>query len=635
MGLALRSMRIRLMALVVVGAAVLATLTGTAGAEATTGSSTTAGVTGVAASSGAPTTASVAATDSWSSPKSIAPLRGSPTSISCPRTSWCVAVDASGQAVRFDGTSWGTPTRILPQVDGEIHAFTDVSCSSPLFCLATTTDARLAVYRSASWTLLDTGFPWGAVDCYSSTRCAVVSGVSAPGEARIGFWDGTSVSLSRRLSTVDRLTSVSCPSGTVCVAAGVGETRAYAVRAKGTDLTVTGMGDANIGVRAEVSCTSWSFCVLTTGGQAWRWNGIGWRRAADTQDGIIAYVESLSCTSTTNCIGVGEGRAARWNGSSWTVKQLTSLPTPTLLDRERTLDCASSSMCIAVDGKGRQTRWNGSTWSALRTFVTTRGLLGTLACPSASRCLSTDFFGNILLWNGTSWSTQMRVLPSGAMVSCVSSTWCLAVSRQSGHYRKWTGTWGPTVRFDVPNHYGSLGCASTKNCFLFQGGDYRRFNGSSWSSMKRLFSAQANPQVTCPSSKMCLAWDDVSATVSRWGGTAWGSVRTIGLKRIYSLSCSSASSCLAVGATSTGMGSARFNGWTWSLTAMPTELSPSVVECQSSTSCLAPEYGGVLWRWNGSTWSKTSSTLGLEPLSLECVGQWCMATSTTRAVWGT
>ncbi|WP_353352948.1 hypothetical protein [Intrasporangium sp. DVR] len=538
--------------------------------------------------------------------------------------------------MRFDGTSWGTPTRVIPQVDGEIHAFTDVSCSSPLFCLATTTDARLAVYRSGAWKLVDSTSYWGAVDCYSSTRCALVTGLGASGEARMGFWDGTSVFVTRRVSTVASLTSVSCPSATVCVAAGVGGSKAYVARAKGTSLTVTGLGEGSGWWRAEVSCTSWSFCLMTTGGtEAWRWNGSGWRRAADVQDGIIAFIDSLSCTSTTSCIGVGGGRAARWNGSSWRIKELTSLPTPSLFDRERVIDCASSSMCIAVDGKGRQTRWNGSAWSTLRTFVTTRGLLDTLSCPSASRCMSGDFFGNILVWNGTSWSTHAAVLPSGAMVSCPTSTWCLAVSRQSGLYRTWTGSWGPKVRFDLVNHYGSLGCASTTNCFLFQGGDYRRFNGSSWSALKRLFSAQANPQLTCPSSKMCLAWDDVSGTVSRWGGTSWGAPRTIGLKRIFAVSCSSASSCLAIGSTSTGMASSRFNGWTWSVKALPGELNPNVVECQSSTSCLAAGHGGVLWRWNGSTWSKLSSTLGLEALRLECAGQWCMATSSTRAVWGT
>ena len=47
-------------------------------------------------------------------PRTIASAATGPTSISCPSDRFCAAVDAAGNAVIYDGTSWGRPPRFTP-----------------------------------------------------------------------------------------------------------------------------------------------------------------------------------------------------------------------------------------------------------------------------------------------------------------------------------------------------------------------------------------------------------------------------------------------------------------------------------------------------------------------------------------
>ena len=50
----------------------------------------------------------------WSQGRLIDPLRGQPTSVSCPTATFCVAVDQSGYALTYNGTSWSSPEEIDP-----------------------------------------------------------------------------------------------------------------------------------------------------------------------------------------------------------------------------------------------------------------------------------------------------------------------------------------------------------------------------------------------------------------------------------------------------------------------------------------------------------------------------------------
>src|SRR3954471_4218974 len=89
--------------------AALTVLTGAATSPALAAAQAGASAT-AAPSAPAGTAAQVAAADPvWSAPVTAIPDRGEPSDVSCPTTTWCMAVDLSGQALTFNGHSWSAP----------------------------------------------------------------------------------------------------------------------------------------------------------------------------------------------------------------------------------------------------------------------------------------------------------------------------------------------------------------------------------------------------------------------------------------------------------------------------------------------------------------------------------------------
>ena len=572
----------------------------------------------------------------WGGRVPLPARQGSPAAVSCPTTTWCMVGDEAGAAMTYNGSSWSGRTQVLPQNGDEVRGFTDVSCPSTAFCLGALTIGGYAVYRSGTWTVTAADARWSSVDCYSATRCALVGEVDAG--ARAGFWNGTSVGTLSGPSGFDRLRSVSCPTATLCWAAGTTSTGSVRVmRASGTTWSASTLASSSGYNVVEVSCTSGTFCMVTSSdsSRAWRWNGTSWARIADTRSNLIVNVDSLSCASPTSCQGVGDGRVARWNGSTWTVTELTRYVTPSMGWRNRVVDCASASMCLLVDTKGRFNRWNGSSWGPMTLFDRTFGVLGELTCASRSRCMVGDALGSVLTWNGSTWSGPTTISESGSLLSCPTSTWCLAVDQQSGTFRKWTGAWGSTTTFDNVNFYSTLSCASPNACFLFQGGELRRFNGTSWSAPATLFpnwDGNTTVRIVCATSTSCLAVDTWTGRYARWNGSSWSKPASSGLRAIFDLTCVSASMCMGLGESSTGAAvTARFDGSAWRQTATP--WSPSRLACQSATRCVATGYdGSTLWMWDGLEWGQTATTVPAGA-DLACRGAWCMATANGAAAW--
>src|SRR5262249_35806197 len=90
-----------------------------------------------------------------------------------------------------------------------------------------------------------------------------------------------------------------------------------------------------------------------------------------------------------------------------------------------------------------------------------------------------------------------------------------------------------------------------------------------------------------------------------WNGTSWSAVigptTTDGTPR--SVSCSSATNCIAVGGAAVGAGFAqRWNGKQW-FNINTTSSTVFAVACASATSCLAVGLEQAQ-RWNGTSWSE-------------------------------
>jgi RHS repeat-associated protein len=91
--------------------------------------------------------------------------------VSCVGASFCVAVDTSGFATTYNGTSWSTPT----DIDGS-NALQALSCASVTLCDATDNTGNVLTYNATSWTPpanIDSTRSTTAVSCPATTFCAV------------------------------------------------------------------------------------------------------------------------------------------------------------------------------------------------------------------------------------------------------------------------------------------------------------------------------------------------------------------------------------------------------------------------------------------------------------------------------
>src|SRR5215469_1750436 len=290
-------------------------------------------------------------------------------------------------------------------------------------------------------------------------------------------------------------------------------------------------------------------------------------RKANPPENPLFGVPSLSAKSCT-AVGYGAKKdlnntlvepkplVERWNGTAW-----SSVPFPN--PRTGTgnflcgVSCVTAAFCAAVGRYGQPDTaksdpiteiWNGSTWSVAPNPQKLHNAdLASVSCVSATACTAVGSHRRLTAprgtlaesWNGSSWS----VVPSAdagtsdknvlAGVSCTSATACTAV----GSY------------FDT-------GLAAPAEQTLAES-----WNGSSWSVVPSpdLGTGTDNflYSVSCTSGTSCTAVGTAShgtvadTLIESWNGSSWSAVPSPGAENIGALlrgvSCPSASMCMAAG----------------------------------------------------------------------------------------
>jgi hypothetical protein len=234
---------------------------------------------------------------SWSSPVDL-DGDNSPyglSAVSCVSTTFCAAVDLSGNAFTYNGSSWSSQNNI----DGG-NLFTSVSCTSPTFCAAVANSGNVLTYNGRRWflTVIDGGLDLDSVSCSSASFCAAVDDAG-----NVLTYDGSSWSSPKDIDGSNLLLSVSCSFASFCAA---------------VDLS----------------------------GNALIYSGSTWSSAIDID--ASHSLDSVSCVSPTFCTAVAaSGNAFTYNGSSWS--------TPTPIDVGNTpvsVSCITASFCAAVDYDG-------------------------------------------------------------------------------------------------------------------------------------------------------------------------------------------------------------------------------------------------------------------------------------------
>ena len=337
-----------------------------------------------------------------------------------------------------------------------------------------------------------------------------------------------------------------------------------------------------------------------------------------------ATMVAFHCWTVTNCIAVGANTpqmatqlvAERWNGTRWT---RSAMPKPAGAN-DVTISgvaCPSRAECVAV-GAGYPPAgsksgsfpiadyWNGSRWTAGRAAAAgSGGGFAAVSCSSARNCYAAGEYtpkgtnASIPLiehWNGAAWSKQNAPVPSGTTfgqltaVSCPSAKFCAAVGTDgSGDLieRLTASGWSKTTPRSAPSAmlYG-VSCPSASSCFAVgsnltaAGGSLAaRWNGrassQSTTPVPRNASYPGLQAVSCVSAARCLAvGEDGNPGVyaDSWNGGGWHllSMTTTGgrIGAFYAVSCLTATSCVALGATTQIAASARpesafWNGTRW------------------------------------------------------------------------
>jgi len=388
-----------------------------------------------------------------------------------------------------------------------------------------------------------------------------------------------------------------------------------------------------------------------------------------------AQILTTTCVSATFCVDGGTYKGSDYytqafvsvfNGATWNDTELAGSLNTEGMAAVTSVSCTSATFCVAVghyydsSSKVFASVFNGTTWttSEVAGDINTGGYAGvsSVSCTSATFCVAGGQYENsperdqafVSVYNGTTW-TDTEVV--GALntdgfaavnsVSCTSASFCVA----GGYYQDSNGneqafvsvyngtTWTDTEVAGALNT-GSIGQILSVSCtsaaFCVAGGYYTNFstssqgafvsvyNGTTWTDTEvgeGLGSGNARVNsVSCTSATFCVAGGYYSASgyvqafVSVYNGTTWTDAEvagalnaTNGQAQVLSVSCTSVSSCVAGGYFTHSDENLQafvsvFNGTTWTDAEVAGALNTSdaaqvnSVSCTSATFCVAGGY---------------------------------------------
>ncbi len=481
------------------------------------------------------------------------------------------------------------------------------------------------------------------VSCKSASACEAVGQFTSGGVTRTlaEKWNGSNWAIqgtpNASGATDSVLGGVSCVSASACEAVGHGST-----------------GPSSVTL-------------------AEKWDGSNWTtQATPNGSGSVNELEGVSCTAATACTATGNGLAERWDGTGWALQTLASPHGNTPADLTR-VSCTDKTRCMAVgtffDKEAVEMlvteQWDGTAWKVFAAPVNTANDsngLADVSCTFATACTAVGFYHdpngpNHALAEDWSlrWQLQPPQIPLGAIasdlqtVSCPFANFCAAVGgdEQTGSVfdavvetwngRFWTVGTTPNAANSV---LSGVDCNGAKVCTAVGDVDTgggtvstlaERWNGTNWTVQP-----SPNPpgavrsfllNVSCPSTKACIAvgfFTDGSGNqtpfAEHWNGTNWTVKNTPSppldpATQLNGVSCTSSTSCEAVGTDTTQTWAEVWNGTKWTMQSIPSPSGGSDVRlrgvsCTASNACtgVGGYFNGtklvpLAERWNGSNWA--------------------------------
>jgi hypothetical protein len=487
------------------------------------------------------------------------------------------------------------------------------------------------------------------VTCVSASECwAVGYYASSTYQTLVERWDGTAWTIVSSPSTsaqINRLTGVTCASSSECWAVGYYGADPFQTlieRWDGSAWTIVSSPNINGGTNVlnGVTCASASDCWAvgyygtTNLTLIERWDGTAWAIVSSpnyipsqpTRDPYPNVLEAVTCVSASECWAVGyyaifqtnQTLIERWDGTAWTIvtSPNTSAPQPNILTG---VTCSSASECWAAGSYLANTnqtlieRWDGTSWAIvsspnISSTPQDNYLLGVI-CPSASACWAVGYYGAntkqalIEQWDGTAWAIVNSPITTDTRSNTLFGVTCVSAS----------GCWAVGFYDGVPAQANLI----------------EHWDGSAWSVVTSPNPSATQPDVlysvTCTSASDCWAVGGYSngnagqTLAEHWDGSAWAIISSPSAtasdnNNLNGVTCVSASDCWAVG--SYRMGSAfsslfeHWDGTAWTIVDSPNDTpsdgSPDSVACVSASDCWAVGQGDgepMVERWDGTAWT--------------------------------
>lgn len=313
------------------------------------------------------------------------------------------------------------------------------------------------------------------------------------------------------------LFGISCPSTSLCVAVGGGNTIAGSVDPAGgagawSVVNPGGVGYPNQNEIKGVACPSTQLCVAVgfegliytstdpTGGTS------AWSIANLSPSGPKTHLYGISCPSPTFCAASAGGAKILTSTNptggpaAWSA---TQLPGPLEL---RGISCPSPAFCVTVGDNGDNIRpepadrgeilssgdLSGGTWQQVEVPGVPGNLYG-VSCPSPALCVTGNVLGNLLVSSApTGPGSAWRVVDGGGSVQitdvdCASISRCVAVDNNADVLTSTNPTGGPAdwtftnlipftqiVGTSTSNAMWGVSCPSSTFCAV-SGGDGQVF----------------------------------------------------------------------------------------------------------------------------------------------------------------
>jgi len=590
----------------------------------------------------------------WSSQSPIYPASGGLVAVTCPTTSFCLALDSHRNLVQFNGTSWGVPQLF----DSADNAGTALSCASIDFCVASDLAGDVLVYNGSAWTVT-TPLPDGdwlpQISCAPETEfCAAIDaegnaftfdgsswsdptplvtsptlmvGVScssasfcmATDNAGGAFaWDGTSWSATGSTGEGE-LSAVSCLSSTFCVA-GAGDAADFY---DGTSWTVESTGFNGLSIGA-MSCSSESLCAAVAGGELLTYNGVSWMQ---TNTGPFP-VTAVSCAGTDFCMAVDEYYAFEYQGT-WGSATAVDLP-----GSFTSLSCPEQFACYAIQPGGEAVSFLDDTWQQLAMVDPgADGASVTTSCSSETFCVAVDYKGNGMVFDGASWGSPTPVDAEadggfvGEYASCVSGDFCMVVDSDGYAFSDDANAWAPAEEVEAGGDFIGVSCADSTFCVAIdEDGNAFTYGGSSWSGPVATGATTIPTGISCAATTYCVV--TAGADVVTYDGSGWEAPVAVETTSettsspLAAISCPVTGQCVAAGGRFVFMLGAGI--WT------PLELqdynSLTAVSCPTTQFCEVVDNANDAFMFNGTTVGQSFS------VSSPVVGQPVSVTATVSAI---